>query len=200
MNWKYFFNAKTIEELKTAYRKLVMIHHPDRGGSEAAMKEINNEYADIFPFLKGKTKAATATETTEEKYEREKANYHDVNDGFREVIEKIISVFRFTDIFVEICGCWIWVSGKTIEVKDIMKEAGFKWSRNKKAWYWHTPGYSRRTKKHFTLEEIREMHGSIKIEGEAPEGEDKKSERRKTTGGEKRKNGYSRQRYEVIAA
>jgi curved DNA-binding protein len=35
------------EELKVAFRKLAMQHHPDRGGDEAKFKEINEAYAAL---------------------------------------------------------------------------------------------------------------------------------------------------------
>ena len=35
------------EELKTAYKKLSMQHHPDRGGNEAKFKEINEAYSTL---------------------------------------------------------------------------------------------------------------------------------------------------------
>lgn len=34
----------SIEEIKKAYRRLVLIHHPDRGGSLEKMKELNHIY------------------------------------------------------------------------------------------------------------------------------------------------------------
>ena len=41
----YFTNVITKEELKSVYRQLVMIYHPDRGGDVEIMKKINYEYA-----------------------------------------------------------------------------------------------------------------------------------------------------------
>jgi hypothetical protein len=41
----YFDHVISREELKTAYRRLVMAYHPDRGGDVEIMKKINYEYA-----------------------------------------------------------------------------------------------------------------------------------------------------------
>ena len=45
---KYFENAKTLDELKAAYRRAAMLHHPDMGGDVAEMQRINAEYAARF--------------------------------------------------------------------------------------------------------------------------------------------------------
>lgn len=61
---EYFVNCKNLEELKKEFRRLAMIHHPDRGGDVETMKEINNEYDAVFPVLKAAT-AAQSTETAQ---------------------------------------------------------------------------------------------------------------------------------------
>lgn len=63
-NMKYFANINSLDELKKEFRRLAMIHHPDRGGDVEAMKAINNEYDMMFPALKAKT-AAQTTETAQ---------------------------------------------------------------------------------------------------------------------------------------
>jgi DnaJ-class molecular chaperone len=45
---KWFKDVHTLDELRTMYRKLALLHHPDRGGSTADMQDINNEY--VFNF------------------------------------------------------------------------------------------------------------------------------------------------------
>jgi hypothetical protein len=42
---KYFEGILTEEDLKSTYRKLVKVYHPDKGGSNEIMKAINYEYA-----------------------------------------------------------------------------------------------------------------------------------------------------------
>ena len=73
-----------------------------------------------------------------------------------DIIDKIINF----DIDIEICGSWIWVSGNTFNCKDKLKEIGFKWAKAKKKWYWQQGEYTRKSKKTFSMDEIREMHGS----------------------------------------
>lgn len=48
----YFNNCRTLDELKKEYRRLTMLHHPDRGGDTATMQAINVEYETLFPVLK----------------------------------------------------------------------------------------------------------------------------------------------------
>lgn len=45
MAMDYFKKVLTLDELKSAYRRLVMVYHPDRGGDNETMKEINYEYS-----------------------------------------------------------------------------------------------------------------------------------------------------------
>lgn len=49
---KYFNTCTTLDELKKEYRRLTMLHHPDRGGDTATMQDINAEYDALFPLLK----------------------------------------------------------------------------------------------------------------------------------------------------
>lgn len=70
---KYFANCRTLDELEKEFRKLCMIHHPDRGGDTATMAAINAEYEELFPVLKlayNKT-AETPTHETAESYRDE---------------------------------------------------------------------------------------------------------------------------------
>jgi hypothetical protein len=50
----YFDHVISREELKTAYRRLVMAYHPDRGGDVEIMKKINYEYARRIKILDAK--------------------------------------------------------------------------------------------------------------------------------------------------
>ena len=56
---KYFNNITSLDELKKAYRRLAMKYHPDCGGSEEIMKQINAEHDALFETLKASHNALT---------------------------------------------------------------------------------------------------------------------------------------------
>lgn len=62
---KYFTNCTTLEALKKEYRRLCMVHHPDRGGDTATMAAINEEYDAVFPAIKLAYNRTAETPTTE---------------------------------------------------------------------------------------------------------------------------------------
>lgn len=51
---KYFkiTHSTTLDDLKTQYRDLAKIHHPDKGGEPSVMQEINTEYEEELKKLK----------------------------------------------------------------------------------------------------------------------------------------------------
>ena len=143
---KYFNGIETLEELKRAYRKLCVKHHPDNGGSVETMAEINAEYTKIFESLKN-TSSHTTTEMPED---------------YINIINKIIHI---VGIEIEICGSWIWLSGETKAHKELLKELKFRWAPKKKMWYWYPEDqeYARSRKGGVSMEDIRSKYGSEKV-------------------------------------
>lgn len=66
-----FENVKTLSELKKEYRVLALQYHPDCGGSDELMKQLNLKYETLFPIFKRKennTSNETASSTRSEFY------------------------------------------------------------------------------------------------------------------------------------
>jgi len=60
-----YFNSKTIDELKTEYRRLAKENHPDHGGDTEVMKEINAEFDLAFRIFEKKSPEKTSNAAPE---------------------------------------------------------------------------------------------------------------------------------------
>lgn len=151
---KWFTNPQTLEELKKQYKKLVFKHHPDKGGRTEDMQEINAEYDKLFATLKNVHRSASGETYTAKEETKE------TPEQFRNIIEKLI---HLDGIEIEICGSWLWITGNTYPNRETLKKLRFKYSKNKNAWYYHEEGYTKHSKKSFTLEQIRDLWGSERV-------------------------------------
>lgn len=144
----YFDACKDLNELKSVYRKLAMEHHPDLGGDAEVMKAINAEYDKVFERIQNDWNAANPTKKSTE-----------TPDEFRDILSKL---FKLSGIVIELCGCWLWIGGETKKHAKALKEAGCRWSANKKLWYWRHWYNGMYYCKHdpFTMREIRATYGS----------------------------------------
>lgn len=134
---KEFQGITGINEAKKVYKTLAKKLHPDVGGSDEEFKILNSVYND---YIEHKIHYSNETKIDIE-------------------LEKIISqILHFENIEIELIGSWIWVSGKTKEIKSILKDLGFKWASKKKMWYYgEMKGRSHKEK---TLDEIKSKYGS----------------------------------------
>ena len=156
-NYTYFRPIpETLEELKTMYKKLALANHPDQGGGTEAMQAINAEYTELFNSLKNVHRSAGGETYTARQ---------DNDETAAEFIDIIAKLVRLPGIIIELCGSWLWITGETRAVKEELKEIGFRWSSNKKAWYYHEGAYSKRGSKKCSLDDIRDMYGSRKYSG-----------------------------------
>lgn len=146
----YFTACKTLEELKKQYRDLCRKHHPDLGGDEEVMKQINLEYERLL-------RAGSFAE------EMERAGTdEDAESAFRELLERLTVL---SGLILEICGSWLWVTGNTYPYRAQLKEAGLKFASKKVAWFWRPEEQRSRNRKPMSLDEIRERHGSKVVYG-----------------------------------
>ena len=152
---KYFNNPSTLEELKAQYKKLVMKHHPDRGGNHETMVSINLEYESLFKVLKD-------THKTKDGKVYEKQN----NEAPHEFINLINELMKMQGIHIEIIGCFVWVSGETKPHKKTLKSLGFRWHSTKKMWYKAPQDYKKYTNKKYSIEEVRNIYG-VQFEADA---------------------------------
>ena len=153
MKTNSYFNPTptTLEELKQRYRELAFPYHPDKGGSDEAMKAVNAAYDELFPKLKNIHKTKEGETYTAKQASDETA------DQFKDLISELM---RMDEIVIEIIGCFVWVTGNTKTYKDKLKELRFQWHSKKIAWYLKPEDYKKRSRKDYSFDEIREMYGT----------------------------------------
>lgn len=130
-----FKDVEGINEAKKIYKNLAKKLHPD--GSEEEFKILNSVYTDLI----------------------EHKIYFSNDIKIDIELEKIISlILHFENITIELVGSWVWVSGDTREIKEKLKEIGFKWASKKKMWYFGEMKSKNPTPK--SMEEIKSKYGS----------------------------------------
>lgn len=153
----YFENVTSLDELRKAYHRLAFQYHPDKGGDTVVMQEINNQYEKLSFSL-----ISSNPDFSEGRKEWEAQ----VSEELREKLQGIINLPNVT---LEIIGSWIWVTGNTFSVRDILKSQDFIFSHSKTAWYWHKGEYFKKSGVLLSLEQIRELWGQQKVESEPQE-------------------------------
>ncbi|MFA8998025.1 LPD29 domain-containing protein [Clostridioides difficile] len=104
----YFENIESLEDLKNTYKKLAKKYHPDMGGDDEVMKQINDEYDGLFPEWKKKSKiktTETANSTRNEFYTEygwKGANYNtylstkDIAKIIRQYVKEVYPTYKFS--------------------------------------------------------------------------------------------------------
>lgn len=138
----------TKEDMLKAYKALAKKYHPDINPHGLNMMKLLNEAKDSL--LEARYPIEIKQTQTQ--------NYSE------EVFNALESIAHLS-LNVEICGSWIWVSGDTKSFKDILKENKFKFSGNKKMWYFRPESEKRiwKGKPKFSIDEIRFKYGSERV-------------------------------------
>lgn len=150
MTNEYFATAKTVEEIKAHYRNLAMQHHPDRGGNEEAMKEINRQYHEALKACDGKT-SQTA--------EGDEKTYRYKSDIENELMNKLLELLKLRSLDIALIGYWIWVSGDTKPNREALKAAGLQWHSKRKVWYYKPQGWKKSRQSKGSLKELAHKYG-----------------------------------------
>lgn len=150
---KQLTNCKSLDELKTVYRTLVKKYHPDKNTDDTTqiMQEINCVFDNMVKLLSvGFT-------------EKKQKSVSEEAEKFKNFINELMNI---DDILIEICGIFLWITGNTKPYKERFKELGFKWDRFKNAWKYYPDWYRPRSRRNYSLDEIRSSYGSKTVKKE----------------------------------
>ena len=166
MKKNYFAGLETPAEINRVYKALSAVFHPDNGGDLETMQELNRQRSAALAALEqGETVTAEAVQEIPAAViglPEKSQSTTSLTEALKVLIDKAQAV---PGVHLELCGSWLWATGNTKPVKDDLKALGFRWSHNKSAWYWRDPAipYRRRGKRKYSMDEIRDRHGSMEI-------------------------------------
>lgn len=158
MKWFNTNEIRDLNDLRSAYKKLLIKYHPDNNTEDttADMQEINAEYASLFQQLKN---GFEHSDYYEKATDRQKQNYSWEKD--KQIREMILALSRLEGLVIEICGVWIYVRGNTKQHKKELRALGLTWNRQKECWIIHFDDYYRHGQQSMSMNYIREKYGSV---------------------------------------
>jgi len=140
------------EDIKKAYKKASLKHHPDRNQDNPIAAEIMKAINTAFDFLMANFEKINQYQSSEES---ERYNYGE------EMERVLMELNGLAGVIFEVIGNWIWISGDTKTHKEALKTLGCKWAPKKAKWFFRPEEYkARRNRKEHSIDEIREMYGT----------------------------------------
>lgn len=151
----------SVETLRNEFKKLCFKLHPDKGGNETDFKNMQNEFEKILKSFSGK-KQNYQEQNNQEQKEQNEFNYSYNSDFEKELMNIIINLVNYSDLNLEVCGVWLWVTGDTKKHKDLLKSLNLRFHAKKLCWFFCDYNESKKTfrSKELDMNEIRIKHGS----------------------------------------
>lgn len=153
------------DQIKKVYHQLSFKYHPDKStGSDLLQSILNNAYntlkacslfnlnmfiKSIFPDTYDIPNTYDIPiDDSNKPLDDSKPLDNDDNKPLEDnnpldTIAEIITRLKNTPLKIQIIGTWLWVSGETIDYKELLKSLKLRYTPKKKQWYFTT------TKKHF---------------------------------------------------
>ena len=141
--FNFFFNCNDAVDLFRRYKQLAMLHHPAKGGSNGKMAQVYKDFQE-------------ALNSDEIKLSSLDEDLQNDLKNFPGLIKELLAL----DLELEMCGSWLWISGKTYDCKDKLKELGLRFSPNKRMWYFRPSGEESHSSKPVDMGWIRSKYGS----------------------------------------
>ena len=142
---KFFANCRTLDDARAEYRKLLVLHHPDRGGSEDTFKEITTEYERFLQAM------------INSQGKKDEWDLMDPLDKqrFGEVLQSTMDF----NCRVEIIGTWIFAFEAEVYTEELTY-MGFWWSKQHKAFVWSWGTDKKMVPARMTTDNLKNRYGS----------------------------------------
>ena len=143
MTTNQFFGCTSPGEVQLRFDKLSKVY----SDQDEMLQELKSEYANLISGL---------TETKPVHKAEEKFSMADIIKVLKERVNP-------EGLKLEIAGKYLWLSGTTFTVREGLKQLGFRYSPDKKSWYWRAEADRSSNTKPVPIEMIREKYGSNEV-------------------------------------
>jgi len=144
MKSNLYFGCTSAAEVQLRFDELSKVFN----GQDEMLKTIKAEYSTLMSVL---TESKTVEAMKEEDFT--------LTDIIKNLQEKV----NPEGLKLEIVGKWLWLSGATFTIKEALKELGFRYSPDKKSWYWRSDEDRSSNEKPIPFDMIREKFGSQQV-------------------------------------
>ncbi len=118
---------------------------------------LNSSVNNLSSFHKSNVHANALAASKDTETAKAELDWQRIQDESLKVIDGL-------GLNVEICGSWLWIFGANSLHETKLRDAGFKWSCGKGAWYLKPPNKKSRVyHKPWKIEKIRDKYGSTVV-------------------------------------
>ena len=143
MKTNNFYACDSADSVQLRYDELCKIF----SDHEPILQALKEEYSTLMAVL---------TESKPVEEVKEKVSLSDIINVFQERVNP-------EGLKLEIVGRWLWLSGATFAIREALKQLDFRYSSDKKSWYWRSDKNRSSNEKPIPLEMIREKFGSQQV-------------------------------------
>jgi hypothetical protein len=143
MKTNNFYGCDSADSVQLRYDELCKIF----SDHEPMLQALRSEYSTLMNVLS----VSKPDETVKEKV------------SLPDIIKVLQEKVNPAGLKLEIVGKYLWLSGATFAVKEALKELGFRYSPDKKSWYWRSEEDRSSNEKPIPLDLIREKYGVSEI-------------------------------------
>jgi hypothetical protein len=145
MKSNLFFGCVSADQVQLRYDELTKIF----SDQEEMLQSLKTEYSTLMSVL---TESKPVEEVKEETF------------TVADIIKLVQERFNPEGLKLELSGTWIWLSGAgTFAIKEGLKQLGFRYSVNKKSFYWRSDEDRSANSKPVPIELIRKKYGSNEV-------------------------------------
>ena len=141
MKTNMYFNCTTADQIQLRYDELCKVFIDQ----DEMLQALKLEYSTLIALLS----EPKAVEAVIEK--------DTISDKLKELMAKVDT----SELGTEVLGNWLWITRNSFPIKEVLKSLGFRYSADKRAWYYRSDEHRSGNQDPISLDMIRAKYGTV---------------------------------------